>query len=114
MSEPLKFSLKVITPSGIRFGRGKAELMEHIATLGSISAAAKQMGMSYPRASRLTAEINTMFGEVIIETFQGGSTKGGARLTDRGHKILSAYQNWAQDISEGSVDLKAQFSSPYK
>jgi len=111
MSESLKFSLKVITPSGIRFGRGKAELMINIINLGSISAAAKKMGMSYPRASRLTAEINIMFDEPIMETFQGGPDKGGARLTDKGHKILKAYQNWEKDITEGSVDLKTQFSS---
>jgi molybdate transport repressor ModE-like protein len=50
-----------------------------------------------------------MFGEPIIETFQGGPDKGGARLTEKGHNILKAYQNWAQDIAEGSVALKAQF-----
>ena len=111
MGEPLKFSLKVITPSGIRFGRGKAELMENISKLGSISAAAKAAGMSYPRASRLTAEINKMFGEEIIQTFQGGPDKGGAQLTEKGHRILSVYQSWAKDISEGSAELKAQFLS---
>ena len=111
MSESLKFSLKVITPSGIRFGRGKAELMVNISKLGSISAAAKEAGMSYPRASRLTAEINKMFGEEVIETFQGGPNKGGARLTDKGHNILDAYQSWAADITEGSAELKAQFLS---
>jgi len=109
MSEHLKFSLKVITSSGIRFGPGKADLMKNISELGSISAAAKKMEMSYPRASRLTAEINKMFGEEIIETFQGGPNKGGARLTDRGHNILGAYRNWVKDITEGSVELKSQF-----
>jgi molybdate transport system regulatory protein len=109
MDNSLNFSLKVIMSNGIRFGRGKAELMLNISELGSISAAAKKMGMSYPRASRLTRDINTMFGEPIIETFQGGPDKGGARLTEKGHNILKAYQNWAQDIAEGSVALKAQF-----
>ena len=85
--------------------------MMNIANLGSISAAAKEAGMSYPRASRLTAEINKMFGEEIIETFQGGPNKGGARLTDKRHKILGAYQSWTADITEGSVELKAQFLS---
>lgn len=113
MSEQLKFSLKVITPSGIRFGRGKAELMANISELGSISAAAKKMEMSYPRASRLTAEINKMFDEEIIETFQGGPNKGGARLTDKGHSILTAYQEWVRNISEGSLELKSQFLSSH-
>jgi len=111
MPDHLSFSLKVITPSGIRFGRGKAELMENISELGSISAAAKQMEMSYPRASRLTAEINKMFGEEVIETFQGGPNKGGARLTEKGQNILTTYQNWVRDISEGSLELKSQFLS---
>lgn len=109
MNEPLKFSLKIITPSGIRFGPGKAELMTNISELGSISAAAKKMEMSYPRASRLTAEINKMFDEEIIETFQGGPNKGGARLTNRGHNILKAYQSWVWNIQDGSLELKSQF-----
>lgn len=112
MSEHLEFSLKVITPSGIRFGRGKADLMENISELGSISAAAKKMEMSYPRASRLTAEINRMFGEEIIETFQGGPNKGGAHLTDRGHNILDTYRSWVKSITEGSAELKSQFLTP--
>lgn len=112
MDSQLKFSLKVILPCGSRFGRGKAELMQGIDTLGSISAAAKQMDMSYPRASRLVGEINTMFGCSIIETFQGGASKGGARLTEKGHEILKSYLNWTDDISKNSQPLSTSFLLP--
>ena len=109
MTEQLEFSLKVILPCGTRFGRGKAELMQHIDALGSISAAAKAMGMSYPRASRLAGEINTMFGAQLIETFQGGAARGGARLTETGHKILKSYVAWTHNIIENSSELTAHF-----
>ena len=112
MDDQLKFSLKVILPCGTRFGRGKAELMEKIETLGSISAAAKQMGMSYPRASRLVGEINTMFKAQLIETFQGGATKGGARLTETGHKVLHSYLNWTQNIEANSQAISTEFLWP--
>lgn len=86
--------------------------MHAIDRLGSISAAAKHMGMSYPRASRLTGEINTMFSSQIIETHQGGANKGGARLTKNGHAILNSYLKWSTDISENSRQLTAVFLNP--
>ena len=109
MQDTLQFSLKVILPCGTRFGRGKAELMQNINKLGSISAAAKAMGMSYPRASRLAGEINTMFGAQLIETFQGGANKGGACLTEKGHIILKSYLDWTDNIAKNSQDLKSKF-----
>lgn len=109
MKRELGYSLKVIMPCGTRFGPGKAELMTLIKETGSISSAAKAMKMSYPRASRLVGEINKMFGGPIIETFQGGAQKGGAKLTERGHEILGAYINWTNSITARSEDLKQSF-----
>lgn len=112
MENELKFSLKVILPCGKRFGRGKAELMQNIDTLGSISAAATKMKMSYPRASRLVGEINAMFADQVIETYQGGASKGGACLTEKGHSILNSYLKWTKDICDSSETLTSTFLSP--
>ena len=44
-------------------GPGKAELIERIAQTGSISAAAREMGMSYRRAWQLVESLNRTFRE---------------------------------------------------
>lgn len=73
-------------------GPGKADLLDAIDSYGSISAAAKQMGMSYKRAWDLTNLINTSFKEPLIESSPGGKHGGGAKLTDFGRFILSNYR----------------------
>lgn len=83
--------------------------MQNIEELGSISAAAKKMEMSYPRASRLVGELNAMFEAPLIDTFQGGAEKGGARLTQRGHDVLQSYLEWVNKISESSNSLRETF-----
>jgi molybdenum-dependent DNA-binding transcriptional regulator ModE len=45
--------ISIVFESGARIGPGKAALLESIRDTGSISAAAREMGMSYKRASEL-------------------------------------------------------------
>lgn len=45
-----RLKLSIVLGSGARFGPGKAALLESIRDTGSISAAARGMGMSYKRA----------------------------------------------------------------
>ena len=73
-------------------GPGKADLLDAIDSYGSISAAAKHMGMSYKRAWDLADLINTSFKEPLIVTSLGGKHGGGAKLTDFGRFILSNYR----------------------
>ena len=63
-------------------GPGKITLMELISKHGSISAAGKEMGMSYRRAWLLVDEINHIFLEPLVETQMGGPGGGGARRID--------------------------------
>ena len=73
-------------------GPGKIALMELIARHGSISAAGKEMGMSYRRAWLLVDEINHIFREPLVETQMGGSGGGGARLTGLGRDVVGRYR----------------------
>jgi molybdate transport system regulatory protein len=66
--------------------------MELISKHGSISAAGKEMGMSYRRAWLLMDEINHIFKEPLIETQMGGSGGGGARLTRLGRDVVGRYR----------------------
>ena len=66
-------------------GPGKVILLENIDTLGSISSAAKKLGMSYKKAWRLVKEINSASPNKIILTNTGGKGTGGAKISIEGN-----------------------------
>lgn len=84
--------LRVTFSADFYLGPGRADLLEHIAESGSISAAGKAMGMSYKRAWGLVQALNDGFGAPLVETSRGGSGQGGAALTDLGRAVLAHYR----------------------
>jgi molybdate transport system regulatory protein len=66
--------------------------LEHIERTGSISEAAKAMGMSYMRAWMLVKSLDHGFAEPLVTKSRGGSTRGGATLTKTGRRVLSLYR----------------------
>jgi molybdate transport system regulatory protein len=85
-------SLRIdLDPNG-RIGPGKVQLLENIAAFGSISAAARQMNMSYKHAWDLVDELNTMFGKAVVATQPGGRRGGGAQLTSIGLAVIGRYR----------------------
>jgi molybdate transport system regulatory protein len=74
------------------FGPGKAELLEHIDRTGSISEAAKAMGMSYMRAWTIVKSLDAGFNEPLVNKSRGGSSRGGATLSETGRRVLSLYR----------------------
>ena len=87
-----RLRLTLILNTGARVGPGKAALLESIRDTGSISAAARAMGMSYKRAWLLLDSLNAAFEPVVVTTTMGGAGGGGARLTDFGHELLERYR----------------------
>ena len=73
-------------------GPGKADLLDAIAQTGSISAAARQMRMSYRRAWLLVHTMNECFAEPLVNAAKGGKTGGGASLTATGAEVLAKYR----------------------
>ena len=78
--------------NGHRLGAGKVELLEHVVETGSISGAAKKMEMSYRRAWLLIDELNQMFAKPCVESSTGGAGGGGAKVTDFGRKVITAFR----------------------
>lgn len=94
----LKIQARLMLDEEIAFGPGKAELLMAIQATGSISAAGKQLGMSYRRAWLLVDAMNRCFHQPLVETATGGNQGGGTRLTQLGLEILQRYQNLLLDI----------------
>jgi molybdate transport system regulatory protein len=85
-------TLRVLGAAGPAIGPGKAELVERIARTGSISAAARDMGMSYRRAWQLVEALNATFAEPVVATATGGMRGGGARVTAYGERLVARFR----------------------
>ena len=84
--------LRILLGAAVALGPGKAALLEAVAKAGSISGAARSMGMSYRRAWTLIEAMNLDFKQPLVETSAGGSGGGGARVTEVGHQALKRYR----------------------
>jgi len=95
---PPQLHLRITLQPGSAFGPGKAELLERIAATGSISAAARQMRMSYKRAWQLVDDMNRSFRQPVIDTLAGGARGGGATLTSSGEGVVEAYRKLQKKV----------------
>lgn len=85
-------SLRIDLGEMHRIGPGKIDLLEAVGRTGSISAAGRELGMSYRRAWLLVDAVNTLFKRPIVATSTGGARGGGAQLTDLGVNLIGAYR----------------------
>lgn len=72
-------------------GQGRFALLGLIDACGSISQAAKRMGMTYKNAWDAVDAMNTAAGEPLVARTVGGQGGGGARLTERGRELIQRY-----------------------
>jgi molybdate transport system regulatory protein len=87
-----RLKLTLVLGSGARIGPGKAALLESVRETGSISAAARAMGMDYKRAWLLIDSLNRAFDTPVVERTTGGAGGGGAYLTPFGEELLARYR----------------------
>src|SRR5438105_4686051 len=100
-------TLRVLGKRAAALGPGKAELIKRIAETGSISAAARAMGMSYRRAWQLVEALNRDFREPVVETAIGGRRGGGARVTPFGARLLAEFRAMEHKASAAiAADLR--------
>jgi molybdate transport system regulatory protein len=81
-------------------GKGGAQILEAIKKEQSISKAAKKAGMSYRYVWNYLAGLNKALEEPVVETFKGGKTGGGAKLTQLGETLLKEYKRVEDYVGE--------------
>jgi molybdate transport system regulatory protein len=81
-------------------GPGKIGLLEGIERTGSLSAAARALGMSYRRAWLLLHSTNEGFSEPVVELSVGGKDGGGTRLTDFGRRLVADYRRFDAAVEQ--------------
>ena len=103
-----RIKISLILNSGARIGPGKAALLESVHDTGSISAAARAMGMDYKRAWTLIDSLNQAFDQALVLRTTGGSGGGGATLTAFGIDVLGRYRRIENAAAKlAGADLKA-------
>lgn len=90
---PARLQLRIFFGDDAMLGPGKAELLELIRDTGSISAAGREMKMSYKRAWTLVEEMNAAFRDPLVESTRGGPGGGGARVTEAGLAMLRLFRS---------------------
>jgi molybdate transport system regulatory protein len=85
-------------------GEGRAALLRFIDETGSISSAARKLGMSYRYAWGEIREMETLLGEKLVEKSRGGRTHGKTNLTERGKEILEEFTLLEKSFGEVTKD----------
>ena len=86
-------------------GIGKIKLLRLVGETGSISAAARQMGMNYRRAWFLINSMQSGFAEPLLRTVRGGKDRGGAILTPLAKELIRRYETHTTLITSQSSDI---------
>jgi molybdate transport system regulatory protein len=99
-------------------GPGKISLLEAVRDHGSISAAARALGMAYRHAWELIDDLNQGFDAPVVETASGGRSGGGARITPFGEELIRRYRATEQatrrivDRELAALERQAGASAP--
>lgn len=83
-----------------RFGPGVADLMKLVEELGSLSAACKEMKMSYSKAWKIIKAAQDDLGIVLMEGSRGGERGGQTVLAEDGKAFLEKYTAFEQEARE--------------
>lgn len=75
-----------------RVALARMALVEAIGELGSISAAARKVGLSYKAAWDAVQALNNLFDGPLVDAAPGGSRGGTTALTARGRAALAAFR----------------------
>jgi len=97
-------------------GQRRLLLLSKIELLGSLSAAAKALGMSYKGAWQAIEAMNVLAGTPMVVSQKGGSGGGGGMvLSEQGKALVSAYQlfseqmqHWMRSLEETSPQILSQ------
>lgn len=93
-----KLKVWVVFGEGVKFGDGRAQLLEFIDELGSIKQAVARFGMSYRSAWGYLRELERAAGFRLLERRSGGGPGSGTRLTKKGREFLAQYRQFRLGI----------------
>jgi molybdate transport system regulatory protein len=86
-------------------GEGRLKIFHAIAATGSMSAAARELGMSYRAVWGKVRTTEERLGMTLVEGTAGGPKHGGAKLTDEAWEFLKCYETLNEAAAEAVEKL---------
>ena len=106
--------IRIDLAPGCSVGPGKVLLLEAIEREGSLSVAARNIGMSYRRAWDLLADLNRSFAEPVVSTVVGGTRGGGAEVTAFGKSLVAAFRAMERSALRMAMTRMRRFAPQVK
>lgn len=100
MKYKIKFKLWLEKDKDIIMGLGRDKLFREIEKTGSISKAAKKVGMSYKKAWSFIKTMEDRLGIKLVETKRGGKGGGETVLTKEAQKLLKDFEKITKEFEK--------------
>ena len=84
------------------FSDGRLELLEAVDELGSLSRAARRLGMSYRAAWGLLKVTERALGAPLLDVTIGGRAGGGARLTVPARELVRRFRRVKRQVNRAA------------
>lgn len=97
----------VVFGDRLKFGEGRARLLETIDEVGSLRQAVEQFAMSYRNAWGYLRDLEAAAGFKFLERAPGRGPNGGMRLTPRGRQFVAQFWEF-----HGALDLASRRRFP--
>lgn len=101
--------LRIDLAPGAAIGPGKIELLEAIDATGSLSEAARRLGMSYRRAWVLLDSLNKSFAGPLATASVGGRGGGGVTVTPLGAELVRRFRRLEATVDRLAGEQFAEF-----
>lgn len=87
----IKSRIWIESDDGMFLGNGRVKLLKAIDETGSLSKAAKAIGMSYKKAWNLIDSVNKHAQQIVVEKSTGGKDGGGTKVTEYGKELIAQF-----------------------
>lgn len=98
--QPIRGRLQLEKNGSAFLAPARVDLLEAIGAHGSISAAAKAVGLSYKAAWDAVDAMNNQSPKALVSRSVGGSHGGGTQLTDYGRRVLSLVRRIEREYAD--------------
>ena len=95
----MKLKIWMEQDGSVAFAEGRRMLLEAVDRLGSLNAAAKELGMSYRAAWGKIKATEEALGLKLLDVTTGGKGGGGAKLTQEARELVSLYNTYTKKMS---------------
>jgi molybdate transport system regulatory protein len=106
----LRAEIAFLKPDRSPIGRTRIRLLEAVARSGSISGAARAVGLTYKAAWDNLDAMANVFGAPLVAARAGGKAGGGAALTPAGQRVIELFFRMEAELAGAMARLAPEFA----